>query len=70
MQYCDRGPFWFGTRGVGAKLSSDDGLLRSLPRLLGDNIAWPVGLCRRECTQTRFDSPMCMSFVDHETDWR
>jgi hypothetical protein len=64
MQYCDRGPVWFGTRGVGAKPPSAAGLLRSLPRLLGDNTTWPVGRCRRGCLHTHFDSPPFLSCAD------
>jgi hypothetical protein len=64
MQYYDRVPVWFGTHGVGAKPPSAAGLLRSLPRSLGDITVWPIDRYRRGCVQTRFDSPPLLSCAD------
>jgi hypothetical protein len=72
IQYCDRGPVWFGTRGVGAKPPSAEGLLRSLPRLLGDSTAWPAGRCKSGWVHARVDSPPFLSSADPEPvrPWR
>jgi hypothetical protein len=64
MQYCGCGSVWFGTRGVGDKTHSADGLHMSLPRSLMDNTTWPAGLYRMGCVQTRFDSPPFLSDAD------
>jgi hypothetical protein len=72
MQYCDRGPVLFGTLGVGAKPPSVEGLLRSLPRLMGDSTVWLAGRCKSGWVHAQVDSHPFLSSVDpaHVRPWR
>jgi hypothetical protein len=44
MQYCNSGPVWFGTLGVEDDPPSVAGLLRILPRSLGEIRPGPLGV--------------------------
>jgi hypothetical protein len=72
MQYCDHGPVWFGTLGVGDKPPYVEGLLISLPWSLGGSTAWPTGGCKSGWVHARVDSHPFMSSADpaHVRPWR